>query len=325
MWLIVRTALRSSGIFRGVLGQRHCSTVESDQDAKEEPPVQVEKIANITMIGLNRPQVRNAIDSETGKQLTAAIEEFEQDTTADVGVLHGIGGSFCAGYDLSELANPDVNPQSIILQRSGVMGPTRRNFTKPVICAISGYCVAGGMELALMCDLRVMEDQAVLGFYNRRFGVPLVDGGTVRLPALIGISRAMDLVLTGRAVHAKEALHIGLVNRVVAVGTGLGQAYNLAMSIAKFPQACLRHDRNSMFNSAFQATSLRDAMEFEVLTAGEDLLNEAVQGANKFMSGVGKHGKFTNLKEKIIPDWEKEVIEHEIKTGRKLKVDGKEK
>lgn len=264
------------------------------------------------MIGLNKPHKRNAIDAEMGQQLTAAIEAFEQDSTATVAILHGIGGSFCSGYDLSELANPEVKPQSVILQRGGVMGPTRRNFKKPMICAISGYCVAGGMELALMCDLRVMEELAVMGFYNRRFGVPLVDGGSVRLPALIGISRAMDLILTGRGVRAKEALEMGLVNRVVAVGTGLGQAYNLAMSIAKYPQACLNHDRNSMYYATYQAKTIEDAMEYEKLTANEELLKEAVYGAEQFQKGVGKGGKFHDIKKKPLPEWEKEELAHEL-------------
>lgn len=293
---------------------------ESDGTKPEEPSILVEKEGNITFIGLNKPHKRNAIDSEMGRQLTIAIEAFEQDTTASVGVLHGLGGSFCSGYDLSELANPEVKPQSVVLQKGGVMGPTRRNFKKPMICAISGYCVAGGMELALMCDLRVMEELAVMGFYNRRFGVPLVDGGSVRLPALIGISRAMDLVLTGRGVRAKEALEIGLVNRVVAVGTGLGQAYNLAMSIAKYPQHCLNHDRNSMYHATFQAKSLEDAMEFEVLTASEELLKDAVHGAEQFQKGVGKGGKFHDIKKKPLPDWEVEEIAHEVNETPKSKM-----
>lgn len=293
---------------------------QADATKPEEPSILVEKEGNVTFIGLNKPQKRNAIDAEMGRQLTAAIEAFEQDTTASVGVLHGIGGSFCSGYDLSELANPKVKPQSVVLQRGGVMGPTRRNFKKPMICAISGYCVAGGVELALMCDLRVMEELAVMGFYNRRFGVPLVDGGSVRLPALIGISRAMDLILTGRGVRAKEALEIGLVNRVVAVGTGLGQAYNLAMSIAKYPQLCVNHDRNSMYYAAFQSKSLEDAMEFEVLTASEELLKDAVYGAEQFKQGVGKGGKFHDIKKKPLPDWEKEEIANEANEPPKSKM-----
>ncbi|XP_055525077.1 probable enoyl-CoA hydratase [Wyeomyia smithii] len=323
--MLKRTLCSASGASRAQI-LRFCSasTTSSSDEAMENnpegPAILVEKMNNITMIGLNKPAIRNAINSEMGQQLVAAIDAFEKDETADVGILHGIGGSFCAGYDLSELANQNVKPQSVILQRGGVMGPTRRNFKKPMVCAISGYCVAGGLELALMCDLRVMEELAILGFYNRRFGVPLVDGGTIRLPALIGVSRAMDLVLTGRTVKAKEALEIGLVNRIVAVGTGLGQAYNLAASIAKYPQACLNHDRTSMYYATYQAKSLEDAMDFEVLSAGEELLQQATKGAERFMQGVGKHGKFTDIKERLLPDWEKEEIAHEIATkGKQLK------
>ncbi|XP_058812892.1 probable enoyl-CoA hydratase [Topomyia yanbarensis] len=326
MWPVIKASLRFTSISRGTRILRLCSTIPPkeevsapDQKPAEEPSILVEKMENITMIGLNKPDIRNAINSEMGRQLSAAVEAFENDETSAVGILHGIGGSFCAGYDLTELANPNVKPQSIILQRGGVMGPTRRNFKKPMICAISGYCVAGGLELALMCDLRVMEEIAILGLYNRRFGVPLVDGGTVRLPALIGISRAMDLVLTGRPIRAKEALQIGLVNRVVAVGTGLGQAYNLATTIAKFPQDCVNHDRTSMYYSAFQAKSLEDAMDYEVLSANEKLLTQAVTGAERFLQGVGKHGKFTDIKERIIPDWEKEEIAHEMAAAARKK------
>ncbi|EAT45553.1 AAEL003202-PA [Aedes aegypti] len=329
MWTMTRIPLRTAtSWYRAGLMRQLCSGTEPNQTATdqsnttkpEEPSILVEKEGNITMIGLNKPHIRNAVDSEMGRQLTAAIEAFEQDSTAAVAILHGIGGSFCSGYDLSELANPDVKPQSVILQRGGVMGPTRRNFKKPMICAITGYCVAGGMELALMCDLRVMEELAVMGFYNRRFGVPLVDGGSVRLPALIGISRAMDLVLTGRGVRAKEALEIGLVNRVVAVGTGLGQAYNLAMSIAKYPQACLNHDRTSMYYATYQAKSLEDAMEFELLTANEELLKEAVYGAERFKQGLGKGGKFHDIKKKPLPDWELQEVANEINEIPKSKM-----
>ncbi|XP_053698164.1 probable enoyl-CoA hydratase [Sabethes cyaneus] len=328
MLTIVKTSLRSATGVGRTQFLRYCSTgpnTTSDQAAptektsENEPPILVEKIDSITMIGLNKPNIRNAINAEMGQQLTAAIDAFEKDESAAVGILHGVGGSFCSGYDLSELANPDVKPQSVILQRGGVMGPTRRNFKKPMVCAISGYCVGGGLELALMCDLRVMEELALLGFYNRRFGVPLVDGGSVRLPTLIGVSRAMDLILTGRTVKAKEALEIGLVNRIVAVGTGLGQAFNLASSIAKYPQACLNHDRNSMYYAMFQAKSLEDAMDFEVLSAGEEVLKQAAQGAERFLQGVGKHGKFTEIKERLIPEWEKEEIAHEVAAKGKAK------
>ncbi|XP_049277700.1 short-chain-enoyl-CoA hydratase-like [Anopheles funestus] len=297
---------------------RGCTTKVNDP-AKEpmaqssEEAIVVEKENNITLIGINRPKVRNAIDSMTGIKLSAAIADFENDPKADVGVLHGIGGSFCSGYDLSELSQNPQQTQSIVHNPEGVMGPTRRMIRKPLVCAITGYCVAGGLELALMCDLRVMEENSVLGFYNRRFGVPLVDGGTVRLPALIGLSRALDLILTGRTVTAKEALEIGLVNRVVAVGAGLGQAYNLAMSIAKYPQLCIRHDRDAAYYGTFSAQSLEEALEREASSTTSELLQEAKEGADKFRQGIGRGGSFSGVKERKLADWEKAEMTHESK------------
>uniref|UniRef100_A0A182NRU0 Enoyl-CoA hydratase n=1 Tax=Anopheles dirus TaxID=7168 RepID=A0A182NRU0_9DIPT len=290
-------------------------------ETPREDAIVVEKENNITLIGINRPKVRNAIDSMTGKKLATAITEFENDPKADVGVLHGIGGSFCSGYDLSELADSQNSQQiqTIVQNPEGVMGPTRRMIRKPVVCAITGYCVAGGLELALMCDLRVMEENAVLGFYNRRFGVPLIDGGTVRLPALIGLSRALDLMLTGRTVSAKEALEIGLVNRVVAVGAGLGQAYNLAMSIAKYPQLCIRHDRDAAYYGAFSAQSYEEALEREASSVTVELLQEAKHGADKFRQGIGRGGSFSGVKERKLADWERTEMKHESKLPLSLR------
>lgn len=161
-------------------------------------------------------------------------------------------------------------------------GPTRRMIKKPMIAAVNGYCVAGGLELALLCDLRVMETDAIMGFFNRRFGVPLVDGGTVRLAPMIGLSRALDLVLTGRQISSKEAFEIGLANRVVGTGTALGQALNLAQSIAKFPQACVNHDRDSLFNTVYNANNKDEALDFELMSSGPHVLEEAKLGAEKF-------------------------------------------
>ena len=204
-----------------------------------------------------------------------------------------------------------------------LQGPTRRLIQKPLIAAISGYCVAGGLELAIMCDLRVMESDAIMGFYNRRFGVPLVDGGTVRLTPMIGLSRALDLVLTGRQIGSKEALEIGLANRVVATGTALGQALNLAQSIAKFPQKCLNHDRASLFNATYNAANKDDALDFELMSCGPDLIEEAKAGADRFITeNVGKHGSFANIKPKEVADWEKEEIAIEkAKAEEKAKPD----
>lgn len=200
--------------------------------------------------------------------------------------MHGTGGNFCAGYDLKELSENKDAVGTFLLRSEGAMGPTRRFIKKPLICAISGYCVAGGLELALMCDLRVMENDAVLGFYNRRFGVPLIDGATIRLAPLIGLSRALDLVLTGRQVRSKEALEIGLANRVVDCGTALGQALNLATSIAKFPEKCMNHDRDSIYHSVYSGRSMEEALDYELMTTSKELLEEAKVGAIKFMEGT---------------------------------------
>lgn len=163
--------------------------------------------------------------------------------------------------------------------------------------------------MALLCDLRVMESDAIMGFYNRRFGVPLVDGGTVRLAPLIGLSRALDIVMTGRQITASEALEIGLANRVVATGTSLGQAVNLAQSIAKFPQKCLNHDRDSIYNSVYNASNKDDALDFELMSSGPEVIEEAKAGAEKFINeGIGKHGSFADIKPKETADWEKEEI-----------------
>lgn len=188
---------------------------------------------------------------------------------------------------------------------------------KPMIAAVSGYCVAGGLELALLCDLRVMECDSIMGFYNRRFGVPLVDGGTVRLAPMIGLSRALDLILTGRQITSKEALEIGLANRVVATGTSLGQALNLAQSIAKFPQACVNHDRDSLYNTVYNSNNKDEALDFELMSAGPHVLEEARIGAEKFiLDKIGRHGSFADIKEKELLEWEAKEIEIEKKNKK---------
>ena len=210
---------------------------------------------HIMTIGLNRPEKRNSVDTYTGEVLKEAFQDFETDDNMKIAVVHGLGGNFSAGYDLEELSEleEDIsNKVAEILMDQGPMGPTKMEFSKPVIAAINGYCVAGGLELAIMCDLRVVEENSKLGFLNRRFGVPLIDGATVRLPALIGLSRAMDLILTGRIIEPKEALEWGLANRVVTTGTAFGQALNLAKEIVKFPQECLKADRESTIYATYR-------------------------------------------------------------------------
>ena len=206
-------------------------------------PVLVEKDGPVTLITLSRPDVRNAVDRRTARELADAFGAFDADENAKVAVFAGDQGQFCAGADLKKIA--EGQPNRIEPDGDGPMGPTRLILGKPVIAAIAGYAVAGGLELVLWCNLRVMEEDAVLGIFCRRWGVPLVDGGTVRLPRLIGLSRALDLILTGRPVEAGEALQMGLVNRVVPTGKARQAAVELAHQLAAFPQTCMRGDRMS--------------------------------------------------------------------------------
>ncbi|XP_017041769.1 probable enoyl-CoA hydratase [Drosophila ficusphila] len=287
------------------------------KDATPARTVLVEKDSHITLIGLNREQQRNSIDANTAEQLTEAISQFEADDTSPVGVLYGIGGSFSAGYDLEELeAEAQRGSLNFLLRHEGSIGPTRRHLRKPIVCGISGFCVAGGVELALMCDLRVMEDTAVLGFFNRRLGVPLSDGGTVRLAAAVGYSNALDIIETGRRVYATEARRMGLVNRIVATGTALGQAVNLAFSIAKFPMASLMHDRNALLENAnaYNKHGFHVASYNEIMNVTSDMITDMQEGVKRFKNSETKGPKTDSwhIKEKTIPDWEKAEIEIEI-------------
>ena len=251
--------------------------------------VRIEKNGPVTTIVLARPEVRNAVDRPTAAALAAAFRAFEADEGAAVAVLFGEGGTFCAGADLGAFARGDGNV--IDVEGDGPMGPSRMLLAKPVVAAVAGHAVAGGLELALLCDLRVVEEDAVLGVYCRRFGVPLIDGGTVRLPRLIGLSRALDLILTGRAVGAAEALAMGLANRVVAKGTAREAAEALAAAIARFPQATMRGDRASAYAS--QSLSLDDALRVELEHGLRSLASgEAASGAASFAKGTGRHGSF---------------------------------
>jgi enoyl-CoA hydratase len=259
----------------------------------------IETSARITTIMLNRPAVKNAVDGPTAEALCLAFRDFDADPDADVAVLCGAGGTFCAGADLKAVAggiggNPDANPLNDDMAATGPMGPSRLLLSKPVIAAVSGYAVAGGMELALWCDLRVMEEDATFGVFCRRWGVPLIDGGTVRLPRLIGMSRALDLILTGRAVGAQEAYAIGLANRVVPPGQSRAAAQELARQIAKFPQHCLRSDRLSAYRQWDQALPAALAEEF-ALGIGTVRSGETVAGAGRFAGGAGRHGSFGGL------------------------------
>lgn len=250
--------------------------------------VRVERKGLVTTVILNRPFERNAVDGPTALALAEAFREFEVDGEAYVAVLHGEGDVFCAGADLKAFSTERANHAGP--DGDGPMGPTRMRLTKPVIAAVSGYAVAGGLELALWCDLRVADTTAVFGVFCRRWGVPLIDGGTVRLPRLIGLSRAMDLILTGRPVGAAEAQTIGLVNRLVPAGRARAEAEELAAEIARFPQQAMNHDRLSAIDQ--YGMDLDAALRHEFDTGRIALSTEAPSGAARFLAGAGRHGTF---------------------------------
>jgi len=252
--------------------------------------VMTEKNGSIWTIIINRPQARNSVNGRTAALLADAFREFDGDPAAAVAVLWGAGGCFCAGADLKAVSGSSSDPPNAMeldMSKDGPMGPSRMHLSKPVIAAVSGFAVAGGLELACWCDLRVMEADAVFGVYCRRFGVPLIDGGTQRLPRLIGMSRALDLILTGRSVYAEEALAMGLANYVVPAGEARGEAEKLAAKIAAWPQVCMRSDRESVyagFDLPFDA-AMRQEFEkgLEVVKSGE-----TVAGATRFSKGEGR-------------------------------------
>ncbi|MFA5938238.1 MAG: crotonase/enoyl-CoA hydratase family protein [Sinimarinibacterium sp.] len=257
----------------------------------EHPPVRVERRAPLLIVTIDRPHARNAVDGPTAAALAQAFRSFESDDELQVAILTGAGGHFCAGADLKAVAGGGAaRTNRIDAEGDGPMGPSRMQLSKPVIAAVSGYCVAGGLELACWCDLRVVDETATFGVFCRRFGVPLIDGGTVRLPRLIGMSRALDLILTGRPVDAQEAWSIGLANRVVPRGQALAEAGKLALQIAAHPQACMRNDRRSAYEQWNLPEAEAIANEFRhglaTLRSGE-----TVAGATRFTQGEGRHGK----------------------------------
>ena len=263
--------------------------------------VEVETQGGVTLVTLRRPGVRNAVDAGTAHALHAAFVAFEQDDSAHVGVFQGAGGHFCAGWDLqsgARLLADGITPEALAdtldftadaVHPPGPMGPSRLQLSKPVIAAIEGAAVAGGMELALWCDLRVMAEDAYMGVFCRRFGVPLIDGGTVRLPRLVGLSHALDLILTGRKVEADETLRMGLCNRVVPAGQAREAALALAHQLAAFPQPTLRADRASAL--AAEGLPLQQAL-LQEWAGGRECLAEALRGASRFAAGQGRHGEF---------------------------------
>lgn len=253
-------------------------------------PVLIERKDAVCTITLNRPARRHAVDRPTAEALQAAFEAFEADDALRVAVLTGSDGQFCAGADLQAMADPELrNHIEHTGHAPGPMGPSRRVLSKPVIAAVEGHAVAGGLELALMCDLRVAARSAVFGVFCRRWGVPLIDGGTVRLPRIVGQARALDMILTGRAVAADEALAFGLVNRLVDDGQALAAAQGLAGQIAAFPQRCMRADRASAL--AQWDWPLEDALAHEGAGGYAVVMEEGLAGAARFAAGAGRHGR----------------------------------
>ena len=250
----------------------------------------VEKHAPVTTVVINRPECRNAVDHETAELLKSAFGEFEADAEQHVAVLCGAGEHFCAGYDLKTVGHAQAPYDA---DGSGPLGPTRMLLSKPVICAVEGYAVAGGLELTLWSDIRIASETAVFGVFCRRWGVPLVDGGTVRLARLIGHSRALDMILSGRPVDASEAASFGLANRVVPRGQARATAEQYAGDIARFPQVCMRTDRMSSYRQ--WDMSVEEALRYEALAGFRPLLEEARAGAQRFSAGKGRGGNFTDI------------------------------
>lgn len=277
----------------------------------------------ITLITINRPRFRNAVNAPTANLLAQAFRRFEQDATQKVCILTGAGGqAFCAGYDLHEVAGSPstsniaeagsdsslssrvkpvttTDPTAPLPDVLGPMGPSRMLLSKPLIAAISGPAVAGGLELSLLADMRVCDTTAVFGVFCRRFGVPLIDGGTVRLPKVVGLGRALDMILTGRPVDAQEALAMGLANRVVEKGQVVEEARTLARSLLGFPQECMKGDRRSAYFGTYDATSLTGALEYEYTNGNEVVGKESVSGATRFDKGEGRGGSFKTAKGKL--------------------------
>ncbi len=250
--------------------------------------IRVERDGPVTTVVLARPERRNAVDGPMARELASAFADFDADPEAAVAVLYGEGGHFCSGADLKGIGTDRSN--TVAPGGDGPMGPTRMVLSKPVVAAVEGYAVAGGLELAAWCDLRVAAEDAVFGVFCRRWGVPLVDGGTVRLPRLIGTSRAMDMILTGRPVAADEAREMGLVNRVVPAGEVRAAAEGLARELSGFPQTCLRNDRRSVIHQ--EGRDETDALAFELTAGLESLSADAATGAQRFAGGAGRHGTF---------------------------------
>jgi enoyl-CoA hydratase len=252
-------------------------------------PIQIDRNYPVYTIIIDNPKVKNAVDENTAQELAGAFRQFEKDKDALIAVLWGANGTFCSGANLKAISEGRGN--RIESEGDGPMGPTRMLLCKPVIAAISGFAVAGGLELALWCDLRVVEKSVVFGVFNRRFGVPLIDGGTVRLPRLIGMSRALDMILTGRPINAQKAFQWGLANRIVEDGQSRQKAEEIAQEIAKFPSKCMNNDRLSVYSQF--GLNFKQAMKQEFNLGLKTLESEKyLEGSKKFILGKGRHGKF---------------------------------
>ena len=275
------------------LGNNGCVVTGCLPVGEESMEVLIEKQDSICTIIINRPDVRNAVDRSTADKLADAFRSFDRDDDLSVAVLCGNGGNFCSGADLKAISDnvETANHLSDNMTEDAPMGPSRMMLSKPVIAAVSGYAVAGGLELACWCDLRVVEEDAILGVFCRRFGVPLIDGGTQRLPRLIGVGRALDMILTGRPVGAEEALSMGLASRVVKTGTARKEAEKIASEITEFPQRCMCSDREAVyrgFNMPLdKAMEIEIQMGLRVISSGQ-----TETGAGRFAAGTGRHGKF---------------------------------
>ena len=256
----------------------------------------------IATIFINRPHRRNAVHPLTAKRLYEAVLAFEDDSSQKVCILTGCGGTFCAGADLHEISQMESSTpsdpehlQPVNGRNRAPMGPSRLQVKKPIIAAVAGYAVAGGLELSLIADMRVVEEDATFGVFCRRWGVPLIDGGNVRLPAIVGLGRALDMILTGRPVSAAEAHTMGLANRVVAKGKAVEEATTIARQLLTFPQLCMNLDRESCYYSTYNAASFEGAMKAEFEKGVKAVEAESISGAAKFSSGSGRHGNYKDL------------------------------
>jgi enoyl-CoA hydratase len=263
--------------------------------------VRIERSGSVWTVIHSRPEARNAMDAASAETLTAAFEQFDKDDNANVAVFWGEGGAFCAGWDLKSVSSLDeTDPVGVLdfpkdggTAPRGPLGPSRLEMSKPVIAAVEGPAVAGGMELAMWCDVRVMAQNAYFGVYCRRWGVPLIDGGTVRLPRLVGLGKALEIIMSGRKVTAEESYRIGLCEKVVPPGQARAAAEAMAQEIARFPQACMRADRLSVYRA--WGKSVRQGLESEWATSAGIVKAEGIAGATRFAQGKGRHGDFRDI------------------------------